>query len=337
MASGRTRASDLPNPLTVELQWGLGDVLLTTPALRAFKALRPDHVVRFRTRTQPRHSAYRSGAVPIDMIRHNPDIDEIVDSGTVRPPDVIDLRYAWFGGPSLDYPIQHHYFEQIHLDPVDHPLDSHYYIAEDETLGARGMIGDSPVLAIAPHNGWPGKLWRREAWWDVMTWAHSEGIRPVVLSGDALPEMNHAAALNLSGRISLRQAAAILSLADFAVLVEGGLSNLRFAIKHDAATGNILPRYRGCVLLTCATQAGVQVWTPPDLTTEVRASTPGGAAACDPCMWRGRHVQARNGRIPPASIRDCPEGRSLRDVPASTVITALSRQIEQREGVMTNG
>ena len=69
-------------------------------------------------------------------------------------------------------------------------------------------------------------------------------------------------------------------------------------------------------------QVGVQIWTPPELTTEVRVMEDG-AAACEPCMWRRGHENSRSPDIPPASIAGCPEGRSLRDITADQIIHIL--------------
>ena len=328
--------------LVVKLAWGIGDVLLATSAIRRYKELHPDATIVFQTYRYNRGAKYRIQypmGCPAEMLYGNPDIDQIIDvhqPAPGPPSTVVDLRYAWFGGPSLDYPAQAHYWENLGLQwTPGQRFDAFYYPSPPELHQARSRLaeaGSGPFIAISPHGGWPGKLWRDDRWITLISWARSQGSTAVVLGGDRLsgPPWDQRGVLNLTAKTDIREAGAILSLADQAVLIEGGLSNLRFALG------------RSVVLLSCATQSGLQVWTPPELTTEVRmvetkdgevvplAAAPNGpalptyrGAACQPCMWRREMVKSASRDVFPASIKDCPTGRSLRDVPASVVIAAL--------------
>lgn len=320
----------------VQLMWGLGDVLLSTSALRAYRQLHPGERIIYRTYTENKGQGYRleyPNGHPAEMLYGNPDIDKIID---VREPHpiparLVKLRYAWFGGPSLDYPIQAHFYENLGLPwEKGQRFDSHYYITEDERTWARERLLDrGPFLALSPDGGWPGKLWHDRHWGELIAWAVEQGLQPIVMGGRRLggPPWDRVGVINLTGQLNMRQSGAVLDAADYAVLIEGGLSNLRFALGKPT------------ILLTCATQVGLQIWTPPELTTEVRMWFDAGggagypavgdprwtdvASACEPCMWRRDHIKKHTRNVVPASIKDCPKGRSLRDVPASVVIEAL--------------
>lgn len=324
------------------LSWGLGDVLLTTSAIREYKRLNPDDVIYYETFVANRTGAYQTeypNGFPAEMLLWNPDIAQIIDWGAPppeRPDRIINFHYAEFGGPSLDYSIQAHFWENMGLtwEPGQR-FDSHYYLHEYEVDWVRSMIGngwiDEGLLVLTPQTGWPGKAWNDAGWFGLIDWALREGLHPVILAGHKLAgaRWNSLGVVNLSGQLNMRQSAAVLSLAEHAVMTEGGLSNLRFALGKPA------------VLMTCATQVGVAIWTPPELTTEVRAwQTPDGDAfygakplndgntpACESCMWRREHVKSRRADVPPASIRDCPADRSLRDVPVEAVVALLKNPL----------
>ena len=331
---GPGQASVRPD-LTVELAWGLGDVLLTTSAIRRYKELHPEARIVYRTYTanrKDRTGGYRiiyEKGCPAEMLHGNPDID-LEDIATPHNrEDVVKFSYAWFGGPSLDYPIQAHFWENLGLEwEPGQRFDSHYYLTEEERTWANVALPHRPILAVAPACGWPGKEWNKDGWAELIKWAIGEGYTVAVLAGEKLsgPPWDARGVINFSSKLDMRQNAAILNAAVKAVLIEGGLSNLRFALGHPT------------ILLTCATQVGLQIWTPPELTTEVRMVVTGekvhaiharlrkgliAGVACDPCMWRREHPMTHSKNVMPASIDRCPEGRSLRDVPASIVIEAL--------------
>ena len=325
--------------LLVRLAWGLGDVLLSTSAIRRYKELNPEVPIVYQTYKHNRSDRYNleyDKGCPAEMLYGNPDIEAIIDWFEPHPAPALvrELRYAYFGGPSLDYPIQAHFWENLGLSwEPGQRFDAHYYLTEPERQTASRLLpGEGgPYLVLAPHTGWPGKAWTEDGWSELISLALGKGLAPVILSGVRLkgPPWDQRGVINLSGQLDIRASAGVLDRAEYAVLPEGGLSNLRFALA------------RPVVLLTCATQVGVQIWTPPELTTEVRAweapidgvifeprgGEPWGisAAACEPCMWRRDHVTngARDRHVSPASIKRCPPGRSLRDIPASAVMAAL--------------
>lgn len=342
-ATSSGRHAGVPGPsLVVRLPWGLGDVLLATSAIRGYRELHPDARIIFQTYVHNRHPHGRykleyPHGTPAEMLLHNPDIDELRDFFAPAPMGsaLVDLRYAWFGGPSLDYPIQAHFWENLGLawEPGQR-FDSYYHMTEAERVWARERIQvERPLLGLTPANGWPGKLWSDSHWGDLITWALDAGYAPIVFAGHRLfgAPWDQRGVLNASGQLNIRQTAALLARCQRAVMLEGGLSNLRFALGLPA------------ILLTCATLAGLQVWTPPELTTEIRMMgdehyrypgvsatgaivTESAKVACEPCMWRREHVKGVDPLVPPAQIEGCPAGRSLRDLPASVVIEALEAQ-----------
>src|SRR3990167_11223963 len=150
--------------LVVRLAWGLGDVLLSTSAIRRYKELNPDAPIVFQTykhnRTDRYSLEYEKGC-PAEMLYGNPDIDAIIDWFEPHPAPALvrELRYAWFGGPSLDYPIQAHFWENLGLEwTPDQRFDAFYCLTGPERQAASRLLpGDGgPYLGIAPHTGWPG-------------------------------------------------------------------------------------------------------------------------------------------------------------------------------------
>lgn len=325
------RLRDGVKTLLVSLNWGLGDVLLSTSALREWRRRWPDTRIIYRTymTARRRKLLYALGS-PSQMLEHNQDIDQVIDAADQFQCDEsvkqVEFHYAHFGGPSLDYPIQAHYWENLQLlwTPGQR-FDAVYHVTGGERAQARRAIGKDPTVVITPGGGWPGKAWTNDGWRDVMSWAVAKGLRPVVLAGERVDDTGFIGRgiVNLSAQTDIRQAAAIIAEADYAVMTEGGPSNLRFALGKRA------------ILLTCATQVGVQIWTPPELTVEVRFWMKGPnlgigeVPACDPCMWRREHVQRQRSDVPPANTKHCPEGVSLRDMPSSVVIDALEKEMNR--------
>jgi len=311
--------------LVIRLAWGLGDVLLSTSAVRRYKELNPEVPIYYQTYKHNRTDRYRleyEKGCPAEMLYGNPDIEAVIDWFKPHPAPALvrELRYAYFGGPSLDYPIQAHFWENLGLDwERGQRFDSHYYLTDSERVDASRLLPgeDGPYLILTPHTGWPGKAWSDAGWADLVAWALTAGLRPVVLAGVPLKgrPWDSRGVLNLSGQLDIRATAGVLDRAEHAVMTEGGLSNLRFALG------------RPVVFLTCATRRNLQIWTPMELTTEIRALEDG-LPACEACMWRRDHVTngAHDRHVPPASIKRCPPGKSLRDIPASVVITALESE-----------
>jgi hypothetical protein len=309
-----------------------GDVLLTTPAIRRFKALNPDVDVVFHTRKFPRSESYSSSydrGAPGEMLHHNSDLAYVMDWGERPKPEweptaAVTMHYAGFGGPSLDYPIQAHYYENLGLawEPGQR-FDAIYQVTDEEREWAERVLPSAgePYLVLTPHTGWLGKGWRREAWLELAVWATDHGYTPVIMAGERQPQFTRRGTLNLAGDLTWRQNGAILERAQHMVATEGGLSNLRAAVGGKQ------------LLLTCATQVGVAVWYPPELIRELRwwrdadgnvtADDLGGEPACESCMWRREHVKFQRGDVPPASLAQCPAGISLRDLPVSVVTNIL--------------
>ena len=84
---------------------------------------------------------------------------------------------------------------------------------------AAGVAGSEPYVAMAPGSGWPGKNWPAERFGEVAARLKaSRGLRTVVLGGsdekllgDAVVKASGGAAVNLAGRTSLGQSAALVA------------------------------------------------------------------------------------------------------------------------------
>ena len=180
--------------ILIELSWGLGDVLLATSAIRRLREMRDDLTIRFRTygfNRGPNYQLEYPNGCPAEMLYHNPDIDEIVDWARPLPPveAIIPLRYAWFGGPSLDYPIQAHYWENLGLEWEEgQRFDAVYTVTDNDLAWAHHRLrsADGPSLVITPQTGWAGKAWTDEGWGGLIAWARNNGVTPVVMAGHRL-------------------------------------------------------------------------------------------------------------------------------------------------------
>jgi len=264
------------------------------------------------------------------MLRHNPHIDQIIDMADRPPPTDVQVvfRYAWPAGPSLDYPLQAHFFENLGLK-VPRRFDADYYIKAEETVAADERLSlhqGERLCALTPRVGWAGKAWSDAGWSDIIDRLRLAGWTPVIFSGTPLSGLPWSRCLNLSGQVNIRQTAPILARCHAMLATEGGLTNLRFALRKPA------------VVMTCATKIGVQVWAPPELCTEAR-----NPQMCEPCMWRNGHAQAAGHYSgPPGETAGCPRGKSLRDLAGSDIWPILEAHLAATAGgsdarPLTNG
>jgi ADP-heptose:LPS heptosyltransferase len=258
------------------------------------------------------------------MLWDNPNIDAIIDADNHenqgQDAEEIELRYAYYGCPPLDEPLQARYFDCLGQPrPADGRYDADYFIRDLEARDAAETLMHLNKwayrwCALTPRVGWAGKLWHDEGWAEIIRRLHARGWTPVILAGRRLHQNDwNDCAINLSGQLDIRQTAAILDRCQAMLCTEGGLSHLRFALRKPA------------VVLTCATEIGQQIWAPPELCTQVR-----NPAHCDPCMWRGAHARGEP-HVPPGNTHDCPAGKSLRDLTADDVWPYLERELDAHE------
>ena len=304
--------------LVPTLHWGLGDVLCSTAAIRQLRLENPGAQILYRTNVKGRRPLeydQGGGASPDEMLFHNPYIDEIVDvmDKPARYSREMVISYAGYEMPSLDEPLQARMFDSLGLDrPADGRYDADYYLVEEEVEWAQELLrGEGRYCFVQPRCGWPGKQWNDRGWRSVIGGIIDMGWVPIIGSGLRLNGAPWSWGVNLSGDMDIRRTAAIVSLCKGMIGIEGGISNLRFALGMPA------------VILTCATKFGVQVWAPPELLTEVRAKPD-----CEPCMWRAPHL-AGGSEGPPAILSKCPKGTSLRDVKGKTVMKVLEKHLKK--------
>ncbi|OGS01201.1 MAG: hypothetical protein A2V88_08960 [Elusimicrobia bacterium RBG_16_66_12] len=307
------------------LQWGIGDVLLSTATVRALKQSEPDCAIFYQTLVKGKHRLQYdppggepgSGGAPDECLWHNPNIARIIDISEPASPMMLrrNLLYVRVGDKPLDRPIQAKMFDILGLPWNKHTrFDMDYYLQPHEAEDAAQIVPPGPLYcAVSPRcGGWPGKQWNDEGWAGIIASLLCEDWVPVILGGDRLQGQPWAQGINLSGALDIRASAAVLDRCQAMITLESTMSNLRFALRKPA------------VVVTCATSFGLKqiVWAPPELLTEVR-----NREWCEPCMWRGLHVAGKP-RVPPGNIKDCPAGKSLRDVPPEEVWPVLLRHLE---------
>ncbi|WP_424135837.1 glycosyltransferase family 9 protein [Roseomonas chloroacetimidivorans] len=147
------------------------------------------------------------------------------------------MRGGWRGGHRIAQ-----IAEVLRLDPPPSPVA--WFAPEDKARIAALLGDDRPILALGPTANWSGKIWPAERFVALAQGLTApggplEGARPVLLGGPGEAERAMAApvvqalpdALDLIGRLTLPEAAALLARVRLFVGNDSGLMHL------SAATG----------------------------------------------------------------------------------------------------
>jgi heptosyltransferase-2 len=120
-------------------------------------------------------------------------------------------------------------------------IKPHLALADEELLGAKELLGDRPTAAFAPGSAWPTKRWPAERYGELAARFAAGGYRAVLLGGPGDREVaakafdaGGATAVNLAGRTTVRQMAAIIACAD--VLVANDSAPVHVAAAFDVPT-----------------------------------------------------------------------------------------------------
>jgi ADP-heptose:LPS heptosyltransferase len=121
-------------------------------------------------------------------------------------------------------------------DPA--PLPVVWTSAADDAKAA-ALLGDGPVIALAPTANWDGKIWPPERFVEVFhaLAAQMPGAKPVIFGGPGADEARRAApvlaalpgAIDLVGKLSLPEAAACLRRSKIFIGNDSGLMHLAAA------------------------------------------------------------------------------------------------------------
>lgn len=156
------------------------------------------------------------------------------------------------------------YTHRIRIDDPDtHAVDRNYRVAEllgfddvpvtfnlsltrsdrveaRELLRTVGLTGEKRVLAVVPGARWETKVWPAERFAEVIDQVHKRGgVRAVLLGSpdevslcERIAAACESAPVNLAGRTSLRQLAAVLGLTDLVLCHDSAAMHLAVALKR---------------------------------------------------------------------------------------------------------
>jgi ADP-heptose:LPS heptosyltransferase len=177
-----------------------GDVLLATPIVKELKKQLPDSYLAFKTKYP-------------EILQNNPYVDEIIRFEPKGNVDVVfDLMYELYP----DIPIIEAYEKIAHLS-LECP-EIEFYLSSDEQAEIdvymqRLSIGNAKGLAVIhPMVGNRIKSWNKDRYQEVANYISSKKLH-VLTVGSPLDCMELDEVINLIGRLSLRQSAAVISRA----------------------------------------------------------------------------------------------------------------------------
>ncbi|HWL81415.1 MAG TPA: glycosyltransferase family 9 protein [Roseomonas sp.] len=133
-----------------------------------------------------------------------------------------------------------HLGQVLRLTPAPRPVA--WFDAADVARAEAVLPGEGPFIALGPSANWPGKVWPPERFVELFRALTAPegplpGARPVILGGPGETEANMAApvlralpgAVDLVGRLSLPEAAAVLTRCALFVGNDSGLMHLSAA------------------------------------------------------------------------------------------------------------
>jgi len=263
----------------------IGDMLLTTPFLTAFRASFPE-----------RRITVLCGSWSRQVLVNNPHVDEVVvcdfpwlARGTRAPwksffSTVRTLRARRFGivvnlrkaartaaaaraiGGKRRWGFDVGKSSWAHTDTIRYRTDIHIadlyvafvralgggtdhrglelYITEDERAAVDRIAALPERFAVlAPGAGYPEKYWSDENWAALAEWIRGELSLPVVFTGSAgesammqrIIQRMRGRAVDLSGKLTLRQTAVVIQKALFAVAVDSAAMHMASAMKTPVA------------------------------------------------------------------------------------------------------
>jgi ADP-heptose:LPS heptosyltransferase/GT2 family glycosyltransferase/predicted SAM-dependent methyltransferase len=212
-------AARRPRRIQVVRRHAIGDVLLTTPVLRALRARWPDCHVTFVT-------------IEPDVLVGNPNVDQIV-SGEAPIPGDFDAVHELVYELQPERPIVEVYAEIAGVVVDDPTPDIH--LTTDERARALAALraagadpGARPVVGFHMHSGWPVRDWPLDRFAATARALERElGAAVVVLGKEATPAIDFG--VDLRGRLGLRETAAAIGFMRALVSVDSSLGHLAVA------------------------------------------------------------------------------------------------------------
>ncbi len=197
-----------PLSIRVYVNWNIGDELIASPAYLALKEKYPKAVLSAHVRYP-------------ELLKGNPYVDFINTNGE-REDLLIDLHREIRNEPRMRCVPR--------FAGVSTWSEPRVYLAEEEKRAARKKWGvDDKMLAVAvcPESQWFSRRWEREKWIELVDYFLNHSARVFVLGkeGESLPR-----GIDLVGKTSLREAAALLSQCRLFVSSDSGPLHLALAV-----------------------------------------------------------------------------------------------------------
>lgn len=214
----RTRRFDYP--IVIRRRIALGDVLMTTPIIKAIKIVQPQAQIVVETDFP-------------DILKGHPAVRQAAKAiGTPKDALVVDLNMAYERRTEIHIldaymdvargaiPALNDYDFTGHTRQLDmFPGLAERNWAQQFRKGTAGDRGKLVLLHPGPTAGnWPGKEWPMDRFAELATFLVRSGCHVVVVGGRPAPRIKDA--IHLEGKTSLMQLAALAAKADLAISID---------------------------------------------------------------------------------------------------------------------
>lgn len=207
-------------PIVIRRKIALGDVLMTTPIIRAIKYVQPLAQIVVETNYP-------------EVLKNNPYVRTLSAAvGTPKDALIVDLNMAYErrteihildaymdiargAVPALD---------DFSLTGVNRQLELHPSLGDgswavDQRKNTAGKDGRLVLLHAGPTSGnWPGKEWPMERWAELATWLVRRGCHVMVVGMRPAKQIKDA--IHLEGKTSILQLAALAQRADLMISID---------------------------------------------------------------------------------------------------------------------
>lgn len=214
----RTRRFDYP--VVIRRRIALGDVLMTTPIIRAIKIVQPQAQIVVETdfpEILKNHPAVRQAAKAIGTPKDALVIDLNMAYERRTEIHILDAYMDVARGaiPALnDYDFTGH---TRHLDMWPGPAERQW--AQQFRNNTAGNLGKLVVMHPGPTAGnWPGKEWPMDRFAELATFLVRGGCHVVIVGGKPAPRIKDA--IHLEGKTSLMHLAALAQKTDLAISID---------------------------------------------------------------------------------------------------------------------
>jgi GT2 family glycosyltransferase len=213
------RVRRFDHPIIVKRQYAVGDVLLTTPIIRALHEKYPLCEIWVQT-DYP--DIFKGNPCVAHAVKH----DIMVQGAVPRDAMVIDLNMAYERTPGRH--VVYSYAEVAGLDPMDLPAACRLEFYYSGTAANRGLAGRWLAMHIGP-TSWPGKNWPNDRWNSVAQHFRKKGFKIMVL-GSPPKDASILCDLDMRGQSGYEELAALMGQCEAVVGLDSFPAHLAAAI-----------------------------------------------------------------------------------------------------------